>query len=126
MFSKEEIEKAKEKLSKYVDKVNRNKRILEGSEIQTSETIKTLLQYIDQLEQENKTLKFIQECDTDRTNQLEQENDKLNKINDEMVDMISSLGFTINIAAFGGQARFGGNEEVKQYFEKKVEEDKNE
>ena len=50
-MNKEEIEKAKEKLNKYADKVNRNKRILEGSEIQTSEAINTLLQYIDQLEE---------------------------------------------------------------------------
>ena len=116
-----------------------------------NKTIKILLQYIDQLEknvnlksikkinreeinQAKENLMFFNEGDyitreMDRSAdiieeyiyQLEQENNKLNKINYEMADMISSLDITINMVAFGGQAKFGCNEEIKQYFEKKVE-----
>ena len=49
---------------------------------------------------------------------------KQNKVIEEMADMISNLDFKINMVAFGGQARFGSNEEIKQYFKEKVEENK--
>ncbi len=60
----------------------------------------------------------------ERNKELEQENNKQNKIIDEMADMISSLDLTINRVAFGGKTRFESNEEIKQYFEKKVEDEK--
>ena len=98
MLSKEEIEKSKKRLEILLkDDCNCPECMKD------KEAYKKLLQYIEQLEQENK---------------------KQNKMIDEMVDMISSFDLTINRVAFGGQARFGSNEEVKQYFEKKVEEDR--
>ena len=57
--------------------------------------------------------------------QLKEKNNKQANMIDEMVDMISSLDLTINRVAFGGQPRFGCNEEIKQYFREKsgVEDD---
>ena len=116
MLSKEEIEKAKEMLNKLKD----YKALVRGGfvEILTEEekeAIETLLQYIDKLEADNYACNNI-------INDYIENDKKQNKIIDEMIDMISSLDLTINMVAFGGQARFGSNEEIKQYFEKKVEE----
>ncbi len=110
MLSKEEIKKAKKKLElmeyKYTLTDNDDK------------AIETLLQYIDQLEQEN---------------------NKLNKINDEMVGSFYKLyqkipGTMHKFFENGKPCEYGYDKEtneckeinckpcIKQYFEKKVEE----
>ena len=121
MLSKEEIEKAKEMLNKLKDyKVLVGGGFVEILTEEEKEAIETFLQHIDQLEQENKTLKFIQECDTDRIYQLEQENDTQNKMIDEMVEQLA--GLTIWDMEKNEPIILGDKEEVKKYFEKKVEE----
>ena len=105
MLSKEEIEKIKDGLRKQLFNVMQaNECGLSNNDFKEDiEVLKGAIQYIDDLEQEN---------------------NKQNKMIDEMIDMISSLDFTINMVAFGGQARFGSKEEIKQCFEKKVDKNK--
>ncbi len=106
-MNKEEIEKAKEILNKFInneiqrDKLERDNRCGGWKigdtykHLELNPATETLLQYIDQLEQEN---------------------NKQNKIIDEMADKIYEEGII-----------WDNKEQVKQYFEKKVEEldDKN-
>ncbi len=91
-MSKEEIEKAKERLKNLEEDAalfsTGWKERLKDNEKQA---IETLLQYIDQLEQEN---------------------NKQNKIIDEMADKIYEEGII-----------WDNKEQVKQYFEKKVDKD---
>ena len=56
MLSKKEIEKAKERLKKFCDYED-NLVLMDNVLYEYQESIETLLQYIDQLEQENKILK---------------------------------------------------------------------
>ena len=126
MLSKEEIEKAKEIMNKFMnnemqrDKLEKDCRcggwkigdIYKHLELNPS--IRILLQYIEELEADNYEL-------NNRLNEYIEDNNKQNKIIDKMADIISRLDFTINGVAFGGQSRFGSNEEIKQYFEKEVE-----
>ena len=115
MLNKEEIEKAKENVKNSY--VMATKHCLDDENKQLKESIETLLQYIDQLELEKDTLRFIQWCDTDRINQLEQENNKQNKIIDEMAKVICMLDTFDNYDTWNNDIS-----EVKQYFEKKVNE----
>ncbi len=94
-MSKEEIEKAKETCNSIVNFCNNNKECQENEfcpdcyiEIEDVKAIETLLQYIDQLEKEN---------------------NKQNKIIEE-------------IAKTWKQDDYRSIEELKQYFENKVEE----
>ena len=111
MLNKEEIEKAKEilnNLGKSIQTICKKK-----SNMATS--IETLLQYIDQLEQENKALKKGQNSLMasrkkwkDRYYKEKAKFDKANKMVDEM-------------AKVWKQDDYRSIEEIKQYFEKKVE-----
>ena len=125
MLSKEEIEKAKEKLSKFMnnemqrDKLERDCRCGGWKigdvykHLELNPAIETLLQYI---------------------NQLEQENNKQSKIIDEMAKEMYSNISMLEMAKIGQaidydpRKMFAGisDEEaidcIKQYFEKKVEE----
>ena len=58
-MSKEEIEKAKEKTKKWIYNMRTGRRvnIIHKGDKDFCNDLETLLQYIDQLEQENKTLK---------------------------------------------------------------------
>ena len=134
-MSKEEIEKAKERCNSIVEFCKNNKECQENKicsdcyiEIEDISAIETLLQYIDELEQEVQTLKFIIVCDTDRTNQLEQENNKQSKIIDLMADIIKDCDIDYSyickyrIVRSCEKAPKGCKNCIKQYFEKKVEE----
>ncbi len=103
MLSKEEIEKAKNILKEIQESnrswlFNTNEENCEKIYLQDIEAIETLLQYIDQLKQEN---------------------NKQNKIIDEMCEQLAGLAILdIKKAEY---ITLGDKEEVKQYFEKKVE-----
>ena len=96
MLSKEKIEKAKERIQNSLNDVWFG--ILYSQE-EKDEDEKILLQYIDQLEQEN---------------------NKLNKMIDEMVKQLTTL------AVWDNQNErvviLETRQDIKQYFEKKVEE----
>ena len=96
MLSKKEIEKAKEILQSY-----ENKLVYEISG-KDKEAVKTLLQYIDQLEADNYEL-------NNRLNDYIENDNKQNKIIDEILKAWK-------------QDDYRSIEEIKQYFEKKVEE----
>ena len=105
MIRKEEIEKAKEKCNSIIEFCKNNKECQENKicsdcyiEIEDISAIRTLLQYIEQLEQEN---------------------NKQNKMINEMANCL--VGFTFSNKE-ELEAIFCNKEEVKQYFEKKVEE----
>lgn len=128
MLSKEEIKKAKEITQNYI----KDTPIVPYDCLMNEErkSAETLLKYIDQLEQENKDLRFIQECDTDRIYQLEQENDTQNKIIDEMAKYLAIVRDCPNEdkgANLDCENRCSNNDSIyaecwKQYFKKKVEE----
>ena len=98
MLSKEEIEKAKETMKHWVEYEKQNKEKINKAD----ELIKiqeTLLQYIEQLEQEN---------------------NKQNKMIDEMAEEL--VGLTVLDIEKDKFIDLEDKEEAKQYFEKKVEE----
>ena len=114
MLSKEEIEKAKEMLNNpkkedLIEIIRIFKRNgIENYCITKNETMQTLLQYIDQLEQEN---------------------NKQNKIIDLMAGSINSYDSQLDICYFKDKEHVKQHYEeyLEQYFEKKVEklDDKN-
>ena len=111
MLSKEEIEKAKEVCIKLIV-------YLPNFHLGGSEDIETLLQYIDQLEQENKTLKHTNKTYKGRLN-------KQNKIIDEMVEVINASSICDyfikdNCKHYARKDKKLCDECIKQYFEKKV------
>ena len=134
-MDKEEIEKAKEKCKSIV-KVNND--YLKGVEIQhinqkEIKSIETLLQYIQELEEIKEMKETIELAGMDiksllkfkyenerlknKVNQLEQENNKQNKIIDEMLNLLGSLKLSKDIEGYEIMQK----EDWKQYFEKKVE-----
>ncbi len=144
MLSKEEIEKAKKHLKKFCE-YDDNLFLQDEILYEYQDDIETLLQYIDQLEQENKQYKeFITEAngkdikDITATEYMKikqegyiqgriEEQDKLikcinkqNKIIDEMVNLLGSLKLSKDIQGYEIMEK----EDWKQYFEKKVEEEK--
>ena len=69
MLSKEEIEKAKENIIKQLEntkKANECGLATKGEFNEDIDAIETLLQYIDQLEQENKNLKMVLDSGLDK------------------------------------------------------------
>ena len=100
MLSKEEIEKAKERISKSLEDVWFGTLY---SQEENDEDEKTLLQYIKELEADNYEL-------NNRLNDYIEERDKQNKVIDEMANKIYEEGII-----------WENKEKVKQYFEKKVE-----
>ncbi len=149
MPSEEEIEKAKEYIQQFIGikKEYKYKPIKVKTLINTRQAIEILLQYIDQLEQENKELKEIKGMKEAielagmkiddfykaiRTyHQLEKENNKLNKINDEMAKQLDELHNISDSDCFIPREYSDINDCVKktsckdcikQYFEKKVDE----
>ena len=119
MPSKEEIKKAKETLSNpkkedLIEIIRIFKRNgIENYCITKNETIETLLQYIDQLEADNYEL-------NNRLNEYIEEREKLNKMINEMAYQLS--GLTILDIKKAEYITLGDKKEVKQYYEKKVEE----
>ena len=109
--TKETIEKAKKIID--IHKTDTGDCDIEVSLAYDMQYVK---KYIDQLELEKDTLRFIQWCDTDRINQLEQENNKLNKMIDEMAEYI------VELIKVNNCEELRETEEIKQYFEKKVDE----
>ena len=106
MLSKEEIEKAKEELNNYIIIINKTKDTeyewhgYYNNELhELKRDIETLLQYIDQLEQENK--------DTYWKGYIQRQN--------EAVEICK-------MCKYRKQYLKRNAEEAKQYFEKKVEE----
>ena len=131
-MSKEKIEKILDQNENIITyKADKDFRGLTSLERTLLENNKKIKEYIDQLEQENENLRFIQWCDTDRINQLKQENKKQSKIIDEMEDAI--VGDRKILALICKNIINKTDEEctkqnllcddcIKQYFEKKVEE----
>ena len=116
MSSKEEIEKAREFMNNIKQTIQENNMLFEEENITikagktTAQNIETLLQYIDQLEQEN---------------------NKQNKIIDEMIKYIADVDTDIFCDTDKYERDIEDNvigcdedceECVKYYFEKKVEE----
>ena len=112
-MNKEEIEKAKEFMNNIKQTIQENNMLFGEENItikagkETAQNIEILLQYIDQLEQENK---------------------KLNKMIDEMTKVIiasSICDYFIkdNCKHYAGENKKLCDECIKQYFEKKVEEE---
>ena len=99
-MSKEEIEKAKKKKKKWIYnmKTGRRVKIIHKGDVDFCNDLETLLQY---------------------TEQLEQENSKKDKIIDEMVETL--VGLTVWDSEKDEPFILGDKEEVKGYFEKKVE-----
>ena len=116
-MSKEEIKKAKEKTKKWIYNMRTGRRvnIIHKGDKDFCDDLETLLQYIEQLEQENKALKKGQNSLMasrkkwkDRYYKEKAKFDKANKMVDEM-------------AKAWKQDDYRSIEEIKQYFEKKVE-----
>ena len=106
MLSKEEIEKAKERLNKKLE----------------DEKILGMLAHIDKIVDENILNNISIETLLQYIDQLEQENNKLNKINDEMAKEIKKTDYSYY---YCNSTKECTGEEckdcIKQYFEKKVE-----
>ena len=133
MLSKEEIEKTKEILNKFMnnemqqDKLEIDSRC--GSwkigyvykHLELNPSIKTLLQYIDQLETSNKEL----DKENNRLEKIEFERDKANKIIDEMAEYIAEIDGSDNLCDKNKHCSIciikDCKECIKQYFEKKAE-----
>ena len=118
MLSKEEIEKAKERLSNLGKSIQVNCK--EKSNMATS--IKILLQYIQELEISNKEL----DKENNRLEKIEFERDKANKIIDEMLEEYE-YNARCNLKNFCDEemrkdkCKQDCRACIKQYFEKKVE-----
>ena len=118
-----ELEEAKSYLETVI-KVNNSviKQARKNGDINTIEltadldtqsiAIETLLQYIDQLEQENKTLKHTNKTYKGMLN-------KQNKMIDEMAEQLA--GWAMFDSELQKSIMLYTQEQVKQYFEKKVE-----
>ena len=136
MLSKEEIEKAKERINKFMNnEMQRDKLEIDNrcggwkigdvyKHLELNPAIETLLQYIEQLEQEIQLSDFVHECDINKIYQLEQENNKQNKIIDLMAGSINSYDSQLDICYFKDKEHVKQHYEeyLEQYFEKKVEE----
>ena len=134
-MSKEEIEKAKDVLNNF--KLLFLKNIKENTDTYICnhytkvfrDNIETLLQYIDQLEQYlEKISKQLDNVAIDQIPigiaELQQENNKQNKIIDEMAKWIFNKDYTENSLLIHRDDYYSNCiKQVKQYFEKKVEED---
>ncbi len=137
MLSKEEIEKAKEKLKnlhprKYWQRPDTFTYELKP-DIELTQAIETLLQYIEQLEQYLERIsKQLDNVAIDQIpigiaelqfkyKSIEQENNKQNKIIDEMLIFLSrqDLGY-YNRKSFCKPYKPYNKEDWKQYFEEKV------
>ena len=135
MLSKEKIEKAKEIMNHWVvyekenkDKINKADKLIKIQE--------TLLQYIEELEETEgmkeaielagldikSLLKFKYESKilNNKIKELEQENKKQSKIIDEMVKQLTTLALWDNQNE--RVVILNTKQDIKQYFEKKVEE----
>ncbi len=135
MLSKEKIEKAKEIMNHWVvyekenkDKINKADKLIKIQE--------TLLQYIEELEETEgmkeaielagldikSLLKFKYESKIlkNKIKELEQENKKQSKIIDEMVKQLTTLALWDNQNE--RVVILNTKQDIKQYFEKKVEE----
>ena len=128
-LSKEEIEKAKDVLNNYKFLFSKNVRENADTYINNHYTkvcrdsMETLLQYIDQLEGYLERIsKQLDNVAIDQIpigiTELQQENNKLNKIIDEMVEQLTTL------ALWDNQDKkvvlIKANQDIRQYFEKKV------
>ena len=134
MLNKEEIEKAKEELNNYIIIINKTKDTeyewhgYYNNELhELKRDIETLLQYIDQLEKENKALKkgqtslmFSRKKWKGRYYKLRKMFNKQSKIIDEMANFILDADYEKNKNS-NKDYYIRCKEEVKQYFEKKVE-----
>ncbi len=130
MLSKEEIEKSKERCNSIVEFCKNNKECQENKicsdcyiEIEDISAIGTLLQYVDHLEQYLERIsKQLDNVAIDQIpiaiKELEQENNKQNKMIDEMSEQLA--GLTIWDIEKDEPRFLGDTEEVKQYFEEKV------
>ena len=130
MSSEEEIEKAKEKLNKFCE-YDDNLFLQDEVLYEYQDAIETLLQYIEELEKsdaskEQSSMNYYNKC-----KELEQENNKLNKMNDEMAEYMAIIRDCPNEdkgANLDCENRCSNNDSLyaecwKQYFEKKVEEE---
>ncbi len=126
-MSKEKIEKAKERLSNpkkedLIEIIRRFKRNgIENYCIAKNETLETLLQYIKELEADN------YECNNIINNYIDEMN-RNDKIIDEMVSVIIASNICKyfikdNCKHYAGENKKLCDECIKQYFEKKVEEE---
>ena len=135
MLSKEKIEKAKEIMNHWVvyekenkDKINKADKLIKIQE--------TLLQYIEELEETEGMKEAIELAGLDiksllkfkyeskilkiKIKELEQENKKQSKIIDEMVKQLTTLALWDNQNE--RVVILNTKQDIKQYFEKKVEE----
>ena len=122
MLSKEEIEKAEERFNKL--KENANIEDVDMNDCfggEHIEAIETLLQYIDQLEKSDASKEQSSMNYYNKYKELKQENKKLNKMNNEMAEQLAGIAIW-NIEK-DEPIILGDKEEVKKYFEKKVEKD---
>ena len=117
MLSKEEIEKAKDDLKNLYEMLNPKPST-------STNAIKTLLQYIEQLESRVQAQEMEHKYDVNMIDEVKGEAvqlynkiDKLNKIIDEMANLLSSLKLSKDIEGYEIMEK----EDWKQYFEKKVE-----
>ncbi len=121
MLDKEKIEKAKEMLSNpkkedLIEIIRIFKRNgIENYCITKNETIKTLLQYIQELEISNIEL----DKENNRLEKIEFERDIANKIIDKMAEQLAGIAIWNNEKE--EPLILMDKEEVKQYYEKKVE-----
>ena len=113
MLSKEEIEKAKERIQNSLNDVWFG--VLYSQE-ERDEDEKILLQYIQELETSNEEL----DKENNRLEKIEFERDMANKIIDEMSKQLAGIAIWNNEKE--EPLILGDKEEAKQYFEKKVEE----
>ena len=123
MISKEEIEKAKERIQKSLNDILFKTLY---SQEENDEDEKILLQYIDQLEFQLQAKEKVHEYDVNMIDEVKGESvklynkiDKLNKMIDEMAEQL--VGIVIFDIEKDEPLILGDKEEVKQYFEKKVE-----
>ena len=117
MSSKEEIEKSKDRCNSIIEFCENNKECKENKicydcyiEIEDVKAIKTLLQYIEELEEIKGMKESIElaEMDIKSLLKFKYENERLKKMIDEM-------------AKSWKQDDYRSIEEIKQYFERKVE-----
>ena len=132
-MNKEEIEEAKKKFNKpkkydLIEIIRIFKRNgIENYCVAENKTMQTLLQYIDQLENQIQATEMEHKYDIKMIDEVKGESVKLykeirkqNKMIDEMAEQLA--GLTIWNIEKNEPLILGDKEEVKQYFEKKVEE----
>ena len=125
-MSNEEIEKAKETMEHWVEYEKQNKEKINKAD-ELIEIQEILLQYIEQLEQGNKALKKGQASLMvsrkkwkDRYYKEKAKINKLNKMIDEMAKQLTTLALWDNQNERVVIVKT--KQDIKQYFEKKVEE----